>query len=203
MKSKTLSFLLTTLFIVSFSLLKPDLAYSHCDTLDGPVIKSAKIALETQNVSSVLIWIPKKDEAEIKKLFQKTLDVRKLTPESKELADMYFFETLVRIHRAGEGFPYTGLKQAGNDSEPTVPLSDEAIDKGNTEKLKKILTDKINSSIDKQFEVVLAKKNFDKNNIDAGREFVESYVEFLHYIEHIYKAVESSSKHHYEEIKEK
>jgi hypothetical protein len=42
--------------------------------------------------------------------FTKTLAVRKQSKEAKELADMYFFETLVRIHCAGEGAPYTGLK---------------------------------------------------------------------------------------------
>jgi len=77
--------------------------------MDGPVIKAAKQALETGDVNPVLIWVLKKDETEIRNAFQKTLAVRKLSPEAKELADMYFFETLVRIHRAGEGEPYTGL----------------------------------------------------------------------------------------------
>src|SRR5512139_1003848 len=77
--------------------------YAHCDGLDGPVVIAAKNALETENVNLVLIWVQKKDEAEIRKVFQRTLAVRKLNSEAKELADMNFFETLVRIHRAGEG----------------------------------------------------------------------------------------------------
>jgi hypothetical protein len=65
--------------------------------MDGPVIKAAQRALETGNINLVLIWVPKDDEAEIKKAFQKTLTVRKLNSQAKELADMYFFETLVRF----------------------------------------------------------------------------------------------------------
>ena len=101
------------LFAVLFS--AGQIAYAHCDTLDGPVIKAARQALETGNVDLVLVWIQPKDEAEIRSAFAKTLEVRKQGDAAKELADMYFFETLVRIHRAGEGFPYTGLKPAGQD----------------------------------------------------------------------------------------
>lgn len=57
------------------------------------------------NVNLVLIWVQKTDEDEVKKAFQKTLAVRKLNPQAKELADTYFFETLIRIHRAENGHP--------------------------------------------------------------------------------------------------
>ena len=77
------------------------------------MIKAAQKALEMGNGNLVLIWVQQQDEAEIKEAFQKTLAVRQLSPEAKELADRYFFETLVRVHRAGEGAPYTGLNQPG------------------------------------------------------------------------------------------
>lgn len=95
------------LFIVSST------ASAHCDGMDGPVVKAARAALETHDPRLVLIWVQKKDEAEVRQAFQSTLAVRDLSPEAKELADRYFFETLVRLHRAGEGAPYTGLKPAG------------------------------------------------------------------------------------------
>ena len=92
-------------------------AGAHCDTLDGPVVTAAKEALDTGDANPVLIWVQEKDEAQIREAFNKTLSVRKLSPETKDLADMYFFETLVRVHRAGEGASYTGLKPAGLDRE--------------------------------------------------------------------------------------
>lgn len=54
----------------------------------------------------------KKDEAETRDAFQKSVSVRKTGATGKE-ADRHFFETLVRVHRAGEGAAYTGLKPAG------------------------------------------------------------------------------------------
>jgi hypothetical protein len=90
-------------------------AFSHCDGMDGSVVMAAQKALETGDVNLVLIWVQKKDEDEIRKAFQKTFALRKLSPEARDLADMYFFETLVRIHRAGEGESYTGIKPAGRE----------------------------------------------------------------------------------------
>ena len=124
---KNIFTLLTVLAILcTMALLGPNNLFAHCDGMDGPVISAAKNALDTGDINLVLFWVQKKDEAELKKAFQKTMAVRKLNPEAKELADMYFFETLVRIHRAGEGAPYTGIKPAGRDLGPAVPATDKA-----------------------------------------------------------------------------
>ena len=90
--------------------------FSHCDGLDGPVVQAAEKAIANGDVSLVLIWVQKSDEAHIKKSFEETLAVRKLSPEARQLADMNFFETLVRLHRAGEG---AGLP----DSSPLAAIS--------------------------------------------------------------------------------
>ena len=87
----------------------------HCDGMDGPVVKAAQKALEIGNVNLVLIWVQKADETEIRNAFAQTMQVRKLSPEAKALADRYLFEALVRLHRVGEGAPYTGLKPAGKE----------------------------------------------------------------------------------------
>jgi hypothetical protein len=78
-------------------------------------------------VNLVLIWVAKADEPEIREAFQKTVATRSLNRQARELADMYFFETLVRIHRAGEGEPYTGLKPAGRELGPAIPTADKAL----------------------------------------------------------------------------
>src|SRR4026207_1638616 len=101
------------LSVLTADLVGSDRSFAHCDGLDGPVVKAAQKALDSANLSPVLIWVQKRDEPEIKKAFQKTLAVRGLNPQAKELAEPSFFETLVRIHRAGEGASYTGLKPAG------------------------------------------------------------------------------------------
>ena len=119
--------------------LAPYTAHAHCDGLDGPVVKAAQNALAEGNVNLVLIWVPKDDEAEIKRAFEKTVAVRKLNPEARELIDLYFFETLVRIHRAAEGAAYTGLKPAGRDLGPAIPAADKALETGNVDPVVKLL----------------------------------------------------------------
>jgi hypothetical protein len=90
-------------------------------SLDGPVVKAAQRALDTRNPAFALIWVQATDEPEIRTAFERTLAVRGLSPQAKQLADRFFFETLVRVHRAGEGAPFTGLKPAGRDLGPAIP----------------------------------------------------------------------------------
>ena len=92
--------------IVVVFAISPIRVLAHCDSMDGPVVKAAVKALETGNVNLVLIWVQERDSTQIQEAYQKTIAVRKLNTEARELADLWFFETLVRIHRAGEGEPY-------------------------------------------------------------------------------------------------
>jgi len=201
---KTSIFTSMTILAILFTILLfgSNRVLAHCDGMDGPVVTAAKQALETGNVTLVLIWVQKKNEAEIKKAFQKTLAVRKLNPESKELADMHFFETLVRIHRAGEGAPYTGLKPAGRDLGPAIPAADKAIVDGKVEPVIKLLTSKTQEGIQEQFKKVMAKKDFKKDDVEAGRKYIEAYVVFIHYIERLYEAAKEPAHGHYLESEE-
>ncbi|MDD3317723.1 MAG: DUF6448 family protein [Methanosarcina sp.] len=183
------------LFILGIVVTTP--VSAHCDTMDGPVVKAAQEALETGNVNLVLIWVQEKDEAQIKEAFNNTIAVRKLSPEAKELADMYFFETLLRVHRAGEGAPYTGLKPAGLDLGPAIPAADEALKTGSPEKLVKLLTDATENGTREEFSKVMEKRNFNANNVSAGREYIEAYVPFIHYVERVYEAATAPAEGHY------
>ncbi|HOD41822.1 MAG: hypothetical protein BWY32_02799 [bacterium ADurb.Bin243] len=187
-----------TIFLLTGALvlLLNGLALAHCDTLNGPVVKAAERALETKDINRVLLWVQKKDEAEIKKAFEKTLAVRKLDPKAKDLADMYFYETLVRIHRAGEGAPYTGLKPAETDLGPAIPAADKALEKGKIEPVAKLLTDAVNEGLHENFKHAIEKKKFDKDNVEAGREFVEAYVKYVHFVEGVYEASKKSEHGH-------
>jgi len=162
----------------------PPLVQAHCDTLDGPVVMAAKKALEEGDVTPVLKWVKKEHEEEIRSLFKKTLTVRSKGPEAKELADVHFFETLVRLHRAGEGAPYTGL-QAG-PAEPIIAAADQALEKGAVDHLVKHVSDAVAKGIRQRFHQTLEKKKHAEHSVAAGREFVEAYVEFTHYVERLH-----------------
>lgn len=167
-------------------------ASAHCDGMDGPVIKSAQQALNTGNVNRILIWVKPADEANIKEAFRKTLAVRKLNPSAKELADYYFFETLVRVHRAGEEAPYTGIKPAGRDLGPAVVAADKALETGSVEAVAKVLAQAVHKSVGAQFKDVIAKKNFKPDDVVAGQAYVNAYVGYMHSVERIYDATASS-----------
>ncbi len=192
------------LFMAYISLLAllfclPAVTYAHCDGLDGPVVTAAKNALESGNVNPVLIWVQKKDEQTIKDAFNSTLAVRKLDPKAKDLADSYFFETLVRVHRAGEGAPYTGLKPSGRDLGPAVPAGDKALEDGKLEPLAKLLMQTIEKGLHEQFEQAMSRKKFKADDVEAGREYIDAYVKYIHYVERLYEAAKISAHGHYPE----
>ncbi len=169
---------------VSILFFFPIAARAHCDTLAGPVVTAAKKALEKGDVTPVLKWVKKEQEEEIRAVFKKTMAVRSKNPEAKELADMYFFETLVRIHRAGEGAPYTGL--SAEPVEPIIAEADRALEGGSVDHLVKHMTEAVAAGIRKRFAQTLEGKKRADESIEAGREFVEAYVEFTHYVERLY-----------------
>jgi len=162
-------------------------AVAHCDTMDGPVVKAAQRALAARNVNLVLIWVQKKDEPEIKQRFKQVLAVRRLNRDARELADNYFFETLVRLHRAGEGEPYTGIEPAGTDLGPVIPLADKALRSGLVDQLLKLFPASAHSEIQMRFRDLMTKKGFNENDVAAGREYVKAYVTFMHHVEHLYE----------------
>lgn len=166
--------------------LAPAEAYAHCDTMDGPVVTAARRALESGAVSGVLIWVRPQDEAEIRRAFAHAHTVRKLGGEARQLADHYFFETLVRVHRAGEGEPFTGLKPAGTEPGPVIPAADRALDAGNVEQLEAVLLHAVRDGLRERFDRAVAARQFAPDDVDAGRAFVAAYVPLLHYAEQLH-----------------
>ena len=179
-------------------MVEPNTAFAHCDGLDGPVVKAAQRALDSGNANFVLIWVQKRDEQEIRAAFEKTLAVRKYGSQPRELADLYFFETLVRIHRAGEGEPYTGLKPSGRNLGPAIPAADKALESREVEPLFKLITEDTRRAIRARYEDAVAKKDYRPDDVEAGREYVEAYVLLLEQVERIYEAANSPAGGHVE-----
>ena len=166
------------------------MAFAHCDTLDGPVVAAARKALDTSNVNLVLVWVQKKDEADIRKQFEKTVAVRKAGGQAKELADTYFFETLVRIHRVGEGADYTGLKPAGK-IEPPIAAADKSLESGKLQDVAQLISKRMEEGLHRNFSEMMKKKNYNPNDVTAGRAFASAYIEYTHYVERLYNAAET------------
>ncbi len=166
---------------LSALLLTPALASAHCDTLDGPVVVAARSALESGKLNAVLAWVQPADEAEIRDAFARTRAARKASKEAREVADRWFFETLVRVHRAGEGAPYTGLKPAGQ-VDPGIAATDQAIAKGDPKVIHQLLANAIHQGLEARWTRLAAEKP-PADDVAAGRRWVAAYVPLMHWVE--------------------
>lgn len=161
-------------------------ARAHCDTMDGPVVSAARRALDSGSLDPVLIWVRTQDEREIRSSYERTIAVRSLGGEARQLADNYFFETVVRVHREGEGESYTGLKPAGTDHGPAIPAADRALAAGNVAELEAVVLHAVRDGLRARFERAAAARGFVANDVEAGRDYVAAYVSLLHYVEQVY-----------------
>ncbi len=166
-------------------------AYAHCDTLDGPVIQDARKAIEAKEITPVLKWVKAKDENAVRAAFQKMLVDK---GKNHEAAEHKFFATLVKIHRAGEGAPFTGLKPAGA-VEPAVAEADKALSSGSPDALVKLITDDVAAGIKKRYEHASATYKHKDESVAQGREFVEAYVEYTHYVERLHQDAVGKGAH--------
>ncbi len=169
-------------------------SFAHCDTMNGPVVKAAREALRTNNVNLVLIWVQKSDEEAIRTAFQKTVEVRGLSPLVRQMADAYFFETLVRIHRAGEGEPYTGLKDSTDVAKPIAAV-ERALKDGSVNVVLLMLNDAMASGVGEKFSLAMESKDYRIDDVAAGRIYVARYVALMHYVEALYDAAEHPAMH--------
>jgi hypothetical protein len=169
-------------------------AAAHCDTTRGPVVTAARAALEAGEPALVLHWVRPEDEPAIRSAFQHALAVRALGPEAKVLADRYFFETVVRIHRAGEGAPYTGLTD--EEPEPIIAATDRALERGSLDELERMLVGAVRAGLTERFSRARAAREFRPGDVAAGRAFVAAYVPFTHWVEGVFTAAESAGEHH-------
>jgi hypothetical protein len=183
--------------ITAFLSLAPSAARAHCDTLDGPVVKTAQTALETKDVAPVLAWVKPAGEAEIRAAFHEAVNARAASPASREASDRKFFETLVRVHRAGEGAEYTGLKPAGAGATPGLEAADAGIAKRDAAAVERLLAEAARSGVRQRFAALNALQPPGKD-VAAGRRWVEAYVEYVHYVERAEAALASGGAHHAE-----
>jgi hypothetical protein len=176
-------------------LMAPVPASAHCDALDGPVVQDARAALEKGDVAPALKWVPPAAEAEVRGAFRQAVAVRGLGREAQSLADRYFFETLVRLHRAGEGEEYTGLKPAGSAVDPAVRAADEALQCECMDALRRLVATKLEHGLAARLDRVLAARKRAGESVERGREDVAAYTEFVHYAERVHQAVTGSAPH--------
>lgn len=180
--------------VCALALLAPQVAAAHCDALDGPVINEARQALEQGNPAPVLKWVMPEHEEEVRRAFTEASRVRALGDEARELADRYFFETLVRVHREGEGAAYTGIKPAGQIAGP-IARADQALENGSVDELADAVSAHVGKAMRERFARAAELRELADTSVNAGREFVEAYVQYVHFVEGIVAVVHGDHAH--------
>ena len=176
-------------------ILAAPVAFAHCDWINGPVVADARTALAKGDVTPVLKWVAPANEAEIRRAFERTITAR-AAAEAREVADQWFFETLVRVHRASEGEPFTGLKGAEYVPEAGIEMADHALETNSLVDVEKSLTAAIRSELQKRFAAVIELKKHADENVEAGRRFVDAYAEFVHYVDGVHRSVGARTADH-------
>lgn len=165
----------------------------HCDSMDGPVVVAARQALSSGRVEVVLPFVPSGDEAEVIRAFEQTVGIRGQGPEVAELADRWFFENVVRIHRAGEGAPYTGLKPAGLSEGPVIPVAEGAIDTGSPDELIGVLSDVVAEQVKHRLDHAMHLKPHAATGVAEAREYVEAMLGLQVWSHKVYLAALASA----------
>lgn len=188
LKSILIRILAVAFISMGLSVLTNGISYAHCDTLNGPVIKDGKVALNSGDVNPALKWVKKEREPEIKAAFDKALAERTKSEADKERADMAFFETLVRIHREGEGEIFTGLKPEGTPLSPVLISVEKSLEANSEDGLVTLIANNVASGIRSRFANTVEKNKHKDESVETGREFVDAYIELLRYAERLYSA---------------
>ena len=196
--------LLTASILAAGLFLGAQSAQAHCDSVDGPVAKASLAALDTGNVNLVLPYAPSNAETEIKAMFAQSLKVRALGPDAKALAERAFIETTIRLHRAGEGAAYNGLKPVGIDYGPAIPAAERAVVTADLAEVKALLVEDIEHGLHTRLTHVLAARSNAKgpitaNDVPAARRRVSAELGFVTYVEALHQAAQGGTGHEHKE----
>lgn len=171
----------------------------HCDSMDGPVVTAARRALDAGDVRLVLPYVPGDGEGEVSEAFDAVLAIRGQGPAVREVADRHFFETVVRVHRAGEGAPYTGLKPAGLDHGPVIPVAERALESGSPDELVALLTARVEEEVRGRFAHVMELGTRTDGDVAANRAYVEAMLDLQVWSHALYAATHAAAHEHVHE----
>jgi hypothetical protein len=169
-------------------------AAAHCDSVDGPVAADVRAAVAAGDPTPILKWVPAVDEDAVRDAFAHAAEVRELGEAGRELADRWLLETVVRIHRAGEGEPFTGIKPSGS-IDPGIQLADRALDAGSPDALAAAVTGHVERVIRERFTRALTARKAASDSVEQGRAYVAAYVELMHTIEGLHHALAGGHGH--------
>ena len=167
----------------------------HCDSMDGPVVTAARKALEAGDVAIVLPYVPAQAEPEVGAAIGQVLLIRRTGGPAAQIADRWFFETVVRLHRSGEGAAYTGLKPAGLGEGPVIPVAERAVRTGSVDELIDTLTQVVAEQAKTRLDEVMTLKRHEDRSVAAARQYVQAMLGLQVWGHKLYLAATSGPHH--------
>jgi hypothetical protein len=187
--------ILTVLTLGLFVHLTTNDASAHCDTMKGPVVIDAQQALADGDLTPVLKWVTVEDEPEVRRAFDRSLAIRGTSDEVRDVADTFFLETVVRLHRLSEGVGFTGLKD--EDVGPAVAAADFALEIGDVTSLASLLTSHMQKALQERFDHAVEARAHMNESVEAGRVYVEAYVLYTHLAEKLAEVIHHAADPHH------
>ncbi len=168
---------------------------AHCDSEAGPVAIAARQALDTGQVKYILAYVQPGAEAELTAAFKQARDVRKQGGAARDLAERYFVETAIRLHRAGEGAAYTGVTD--EPVPPAILAADKAMQTGQLKEVNALLNEAVQHGLQEKYEAVVAARAqaAKLNTVAAQRERAEAELIFEKYVYELYTAASAAQPH--------
>lgn len=164
----------------------------HCDSMDGPVVRAAIRAMEERDVDLLLPFVKAEGEDEVRRAFELVIAAREQGTTAREVADRYLFDTVVRVHRAGEGAPFTGVKPAGLSVGPVIPVAERAIETGSAHELLELLGDALRDEVKERLDRVLEFQIHADGPVPEAREYVEAMLGFQVWAHTVHGAIRSA-----------
>lgn len=190
-KTKTAAILMIVLFFSVFTAS----SFAHCDSENGPTAVDARKALEKENFEIAAKWVGEKRTEELRNTFEEALEVYQMGGKAEELAEKHFVSTTVRLHREAEGMSFTGMKPA-QKLPPVLAAAEKSLETGNLEPVTDLLSKELKKETGKWFKkAIAAKKNYEGDNLQAGRKWVDAYVKYVIFVNGIHKTIREGPAH--------
>lgn len=152
---------------------------------NGPGMDAAKKALETGKAHHILIWIPEELKSTLKNFLEKACCERNTRKNVHGHAVDWHFQTIHRLQSLYYGPHNLNITTKEPEEKAIILLVERACEGGNFEEITTVIPDTPTGDMPQRFNDVMKKKNYDVENIAAGRVYVSAFTDFIVFVNNL------------------